>query len=178
MKLFIFILWAGFWGWPLFARAGESPEKTPGPPPIGTHWTTLSGMQYLRDDQVLSGPELETAVDSLKDPESSALLRKSEEDETWGFIEIGASVGLSIAVLFVPNTQIYAAGLKISTPYLPLAVPGTVLGIVGALLEDEAGTAKYAAVQRYNRLTQNPPPVTWNFSYEQKAPGIDVRYRF
>ncbi len=151
-----------------FVSFGWADDSTPVPapthPPITTHWTTLGGMQYLQNDKVLSGPELKNVINSIDDPQASALLNKSESDETLGFFGLGGSVILSVGSLFFPNTHIYIFGLDISTPYMPIAVPGAALGIVGGLLELEAGTAKYAAVQRYNRFTKQSDSITWNLT--------------
>jgi hypothetical protein len=85
---------------------------------------------------------------------------------------------LSVLSLFFPNTHIHVVGLDISTPYMPIAVPGVVLGIGGGLLELEANTAKYAAVQRYNQLTKQPDSVTWNLSPQKNGLALDVGYSF
>ncbi len=153
-----------------------SPDSTPTYSPIQTHWTTLGGMQYLQNDKVLSGPQLKNAIDSISDPQASSLLSKSESDETLGFFGLGGSVALSVLSLFFPNTHIYVVGLDISTPYLPIAIPGAVLGVAGGLLELEAGTAKYTAVQRYNRVTKQSPSVTWNLSPQNNGLVLDLRY--
>jgi hypothetical protein len=146
--------------------------------PIQTHWTTLGGMQYWQKDKLLSGPELKDVINSLHDDQASDLLLKSESDETIGFWGLGGSAFLSVLSLFFPNTHIHVVGLDISTPYMPIAVPGVVLGIGGGLLELEANTAKYAAVQRYNQLTKQPDSVTWNLLPQKNGLALDVGYSF
>jgi hypothetical protein len=163
---------------PLVLAQEASPDTTPTGAPIQTHWTTLGGMQYLQNDKLLSGPELKGLIDSLDDPQASALLNKAESDETLGFIGLGGSIVLSAASLFFTDTQIHVIGLDISTPYLPVAVPGAVLGIVGGLLVLESNTAKYTAVQRYNRLTKQPDSVTWNLSPQKNGLVLGLKYAF
>jgi len=145
---------------------------------IQTHWTTLGGMRYLRDEKELSGWELKGLIESLEDPEASALLKKSEASETMGFIELGGSIILSTAAVFFPNDHLHVVGLDISLPFLPLALPGTFLGVLGGLHEMEAGTAKYASVQRYNRLTQKSGSLTWNLSPQKEGLGLGLTYSF
>jgi len=153
-------------------------KKSPASAPIRTHWTTLGGMQYFQEDKALSGLELKSTIDSINDPQASGLLRKSESDETLGFWGLGGSVVLSVLSLFFPNTHIHLGRLDISTPYMPIAVPGAALGVAGELLELEANTAKYTAVQRYNQVTKQPDSVTWNLSPQKDGLNLDVGYAF
>ena len=161
---------------PLVWADDDALVSTPTHSPIQTHWTTLGGMQYLQNDKVLSGPELDKAINSLGDQQASALLSKSESDETIGFFGLGGSLVLSVGSLFFPNTHIYVVGLDISTPYMPIAVPGAVMGIIGGLLELEASTAKYTSVQRYNHVTKQPDSVTWNLSPQKNGLVLDLSY--
>jgi len=146
--------------------------------PIRTHWTTLGGMQYFQNDKALSGLELKSTIDSINDPQASGLLRKSESDETIGFWGLGGSVVLSVLSLFFQNTHIHLGGLDISTPYMPIAIPGAALGVAGGLLELEANTAKYTAVQRYNQVTKQPDSVTWNLSPQKDGLAFGLGYAF
>jgi hypothetical protein len=146
--------------------------------PIQTHWTALGGMQYLQNNKVLSGPELKMVISSLNDSQASTLLNQSESDETLGFFGLGGSVALSVTSLFFPDTIIHVAGLNISTPYMPLAVPGAVLGIVGGLLELDSITEKYASVQRYNHVTNQCDSVTWNLSPQEDGLALRLSYAF
>ncbi len=155
-----------------------TPVPTPTHPPITTHWTTLGGMQYLQNNKALSGPELKDLINSIGDQQATALLNKSESDETLGFFGLGGSVILSVGSLFFPNTHIYIFGLDISTPYMPIAVPGAVLGVAGGLLELEANTAKYASVQRYNHVTKQSDSITWNLTPQKDGLGLSLGYSF
>jgi hypothetical protein len=156
----------------------DSLDSTPATSPITTHWTTLGGMQYLQNDKVLNGSELKTVIESLNDPQANSFLSKSESDETVGFIGLGGSVGLSLLSLLFPNTHIYVIGLDISTPYLPIAAPGAVLGLAGGLLVLESSTAKYAAVQRYDRVTKQSDSITWNLSPRNDGLVLEAGYSF
>jgi len=156
----------------------QEDSATPTPSPIRTHWTTLAGMQYVQDDKVLNGPELKAVIASIGDAQANALLSKSESDETFGFIGLGGSVGLSLLSLLFPNTHIYVVGLDISTPYMPIAVPGAIIGIVGGLLELESSTAKYAAIQRYNHVTHQSDSITWNLSPRNDGLVLEAGYSF
>jgi hypothetical protein len=163
---------------PLVQAEDDSPDSTPASSPITTHWTTLGGMQYLQNDKVLTGPELKNVIDSLDDQQAKSLLSKSESDETLGFVGLGGSLVLSVGSLFFPNTHIYVVGLDISTPYMPIAVPGAIIGIVGGLLELESSTAKYAAIQRYNRVTKHSDSITWNLSSQNDGLVLEAGYHF
>ena len=155
-----------------------APVPTPTHLPITTHWTTLGGMQYLQNDKELSGPELKALINSIDDQQATALLNKSESDETLGFFGLGGSVILSVGSLFFPNTHIYIFGLDISTPYLPIAVPGAALGVAGGLLELEANTSKYTAVQRYNRVTKQSDSITWYLTPQKDGLALNLGYSF
>jgi len=159
-------------------EASPDAIATPTPHPIHTHWTTLGGMQYLQKDKVLTEPELRLDMESLNDKEAVALLNKSESDETLGFISLGASAGFSLLSLVLPDSHIYAVGLDIATPYLPVAIPGAVLGVVGGFFIFEAGTSKYAAVQRYDRLTHQADSITWNLSPQKDGLMLQAGYPF
>jgi hypothetical protein len=161
---------------PLVARAegGTSSSRAL----IQTHWTTLGGMRYLKDEKQLSGRELKSLIESLEDPEASALLKKSETSETLGFVELGGSVVLSVASVFFPNDHLHVLGLDISMPFLPLALPGTFLGVLGGLHQMEAGTAKYASVQRYNRLAGKSDSLAWNLAPQKDGLGLGLTYSF
>ena len=156
----------------------DTPVPTPTHPPITTHWTTLGGMQYLKNDKTLSGPELKALIKSIDDQQATALLNTSESDETLGFFGLGGSVILSVGSLFFPNTHVHIFGLDISTPYMPIAVPGAVLGVAGGLLELEANTAKYTAVQRYNRVTKHSNSITWNLTPQKDGVTLNLGYPF
>jgi hypothetical protein len=170
-----FLAWFLIFTFQSLARAKSvSSDPVPAVAPIQTHWTTWGGMQYFQNDQLLSGPELKNLIASLKDQEATNLLLKSESDETIGYVGLGSSIFLSILVIFLPNNHIHVVGLDISTPYLPVAIPGTLMGIAGGLLETEAGTAKYAAIQRYNRLTKQPVSVTWNLYPRKNGMGLNL----
>jgi hypothetical protein len=154
------------------------PDSTPPFVPIQTHWTLWDGMQYLRGDQVLSKPELNSLIRSLKDQQATELLAQGESDSTLGGIGVGTSIAASILILFLPGTHFQLLGLNVATPYLPVAAPGTVLGIVGGILEVQGNTEKYAAVQRYNRLTKQDESVTWNLSPQKNGLSLDLGYAF
>lgn len=156
----------------------QEDSATPIPSPIKTHWTTLGGMEYLQNDKVLNGTELKSVIASLNDPQASALLSKSESDETFGFIGLGGSFSLSLLSLLFPNTHIYVVGLDISTPYLPIAIPGALLGVAGGLLVLESSTAKYAAIQRYNHVTHQSDSITWNLSPRNDGLVLEADYSF
>jgi hypothetical protein len=69
-------------------------------------------------------------------------------------------------------------GLDISMPFLPLALPGTFLGVLGGLHQMEAGTAKYASVQRYNRLAGKSDSLAWNLAPQKDGLGLGLTYSF
>ena len=154
------------------------PDNAPSFSPIQPHWTLWDGMQYLREDQVLSEPELNSLIRSLKDQKATELLVQGESDATLGGIGVGASLLASILILFLPGTHFQLLGLNVATTYLPVAAPGTVFGIVGGILEAQANTEKYAAVQRYNRLTKQDQSLTWNFSPQKNGIGLNMGYAF
>jgi hypothetical protein len=170
--IFIFSFNSSVWA------KGAHPDAAPPFSPIQTHWTLWDGMQYLRDDQVLSEPELNNLIRSLKDQQATELLVKGESDGTWGALAVGGSIVASILILFLPSSHFQLLGLNVATPYLPVAAPGTVFGIVGGILEAESNTEKYAAVQRYNRLTKQDEALTWNFSPQKNGVGLNMGYAF
>ncbi len=178
MTRFLLVLFLVFtFNSPVLAKNAQ-PDNTPPFAPIQSHWTLWDGMQYLRNDHVLSEPELNSLIRSLKDQQATELLVSGESDGTLGGIGVGASIVASILILFLPGTHFQLLGLNVATPYLPVAAPGTVLGIVGGVLEAQANTEKYAAVQRYNRLTKQDQSLTWNFSPQKNGIGLNMGYAF
>lgn len=157
---------------------GIRPDAAPPFSPIQSRWTLWNGMQYSRDDQLLSDPELNGVIRSLKDEQATELMVKAETDGTWGGLLVGSSFVASILILFLPGSHVQLLGLNIAAPYLPVAAPGTVFGIVGGFLESQANTEKYAAVQRYNRLTKQDEALTWNFSPQQNGVGLSMGCAF
>jgi hypothetical protein len=134
-------------------------------------------MEFIQDGKKLSGTELEAIIAAQGDPQAENLLRKSELDETLGLLEMGSSFVLGTATLLCPNDHIHVVGINISTPFLPLAVPGMILGFAGGLHLLESSTSKYAAVQRYNRQV-SPGSVSWNFLPEKNGLGLQISRAF
>ena len=175
---FLFIiafLWMGRWGPPVWAQ-GAPFGTSPLPAAIETHWDSLWGMQYLQNGRNLTGLELKNLIDSSGDPQTSALLRQSETNETLGDIGLGGSIALSAACLFLPGTIIHVGGWKISLPCLPAEIPALVLGAASTFLGNAAGADKYTSVQRYNRAVKDSGPVTWDISPRQKGLMLDLNY--
>jgi hypothetical protein len=154
------------------ASAGSSDA----PATIETHWDSLWGMKYLQNQTELSESELKGLLDSTGDPQISALLAESESDKTLGLIGLGASAVGSAVCLVIPGTVIHVGSLKISAPYLPLQIPALALGVLAGFLENAGGAARYSAVQRYNRETMKPGPLTWNLDPAVK--GLSLNYAF
>jgi hypothetical protein len=176
-RFFLMLILIFYFNPPAWAK-GDHPDAAPPFSPIQTHWTLFDGMQYLRDDRVLSEPELNSVIRSLKDQQATELLVKGESDGTWGGFLVGGSIVASILILFLPGSHFQLLGLNVAAPYLPVAAPGTVFGIVGGFLESQANTEKYAAVQRYNRLTKQDEALTWNFSPQKNGVGLNMGYAF
>ena len=178
MTRFFFALFLFFYFDSSVWAKGVHLDAAPPFSPIQTHWTIWNGMEYLRDDKALSDPELNSLIRSLKDEQATELLAKGESDGTWGGFLVGGSIVASILILFLPGSHFQLLGLNVAAPYLPVAAPGTVFGIVGGFLESEANTEKYAAVQRYNRLTKQDEALTWNFSPQQNGVGLSMGCAF
>jgi hypothetical protein len=146
------------------------------PAAIETHWDSLWGMKYLQNGTELSESRLKGLLDSSGDPQISALMAESESDKTLGTLSLGGSVVGSAVCLVIPGTVIHLGSLKISAPYLPLQIPSLALGVLAAFLENAGGSAKYSAVQRYNRQAMKPSPLSWNLDPE--ARGMSLNYVF
>ena len=156
--------------------ASTSPSD--GPVPIETRWDPLWGMKYFQNDKELSGPRLKSLLDSTNDPQTAALLGRSESDETWGVLALGASVVGSAVCLVIPGSTIDMGGWKISLPYLPIQVPSLALGVVSSFLGNASGAAKYAAVQRYNGKVEKSGPLTWGIEPGPKGLILAMNYTF
>ena len=160
---------------PVWAKKATA-KPTPVPTEIETHWDAFWGMQYLQNGKQLTGRELKGLIDSSGDPKLSALLRQSESDEILSYIGLGAVTGLSIACLFLPDTNVHVAGLNIGLPYLPVEIPAVVLGFASSYLGGAAGAEKYSAVQGYNLKVKEPGPLTWDLSPRQNGLILDLKY--
>ena len=159
--------------------AQEAPAAHPdGFAPIETDWDSLWGMKYLQNGEELSGPRLKSLLVSANDAQTSDLLSQSESDDTLGILCLGASVAGSAVCLVIPGTVIHAGTLDISLPYLPVQIPALALGVAASVLSNAGGAAKYAAVQRYNKMALKPGPLTWNLTPEAKGLALGFNYAF
>ncbi len=160
---------------PVWAKKAKA-KPTPVPAEIETHWDAWWGMQYLQNGKQLTGQELRNLIDSTNDPKLSALLSQSGTDETLGGVGLGAVIGLNIACIFLPNTNVHVAGLNIGLPNLPVEIPAVVLGFASSYFAGAAGAEKYNAVQGYNRKVKEPGPLTWDLSPRSNGLVLDLKY--
>ena len=134
---------------------GQTPTVTPvsssniGLKPIDVRFSTLNGLSYAQgDDELKNYQDFQEVLGSIKDFETQRLLNGSESAqftsklfESVGFV--GAIVGVTGLLTTSANQQ---------PPYWITAIGGGVLFDIGTFFGMEAQTAKFNAVQRYNRF--------------------------
>lgn len=117
--------------------------------PIDVRFTTMDGLTYsLAGDELKSYQDFHEVMDPLKDFETQRLISRSESSrDTSGIFKmvglLGAVVGVVGAVSSPANQQ---------GPFLLTALGGGVLFDVSTFFASESQTAKFNAVQRYNRF--------------------------
>lgn len=170
------------------ASAKKMKAKNPPPPPpmalrhpIVAKWTTLQGMRYYHEGFELDGkmgPTLGSVIYSLNDPQATALLRKSENDESVGlFGSIGGS-GLFLTGLFTSNYNQQTNQINISPASAILMSVGLVTEFIGDLVLIESRTSKFAAVERYNQVVRGEDdPSVENWKSGQPA-DLSVAFNF
>ena len=157
---FVFL---ALWGWSpvLFAMDTDpSPSPTPNRSPIDIHYTTLGGLQYsIREVPLSRDVDLEGLIQPLGDYETMRLLKRAEASDSLGRVLGGAGfLGLATGVVGILTTS--RSG---QTPFWITAIGSGLLYNIGGLFRQEAQTAKFNSVQRYNRFArgeEQPLPQT------------------
>jgi hypothetical protein len=148
-----FLILSFFIGLPLWS---QTPVVTPSTSanaisfkPIDVRFSTLGGLSYTQGDDVLKNyQDLQDVLGSLKDFETERLLNRSES--AYFNSKIFELVGLVGAITGV--TGLLTTSGNQQTPFWFTAAGGGVLFDIGTLFGSEAETAKFNAVQRYNRF--------------------------
>jgi hypothetical protein len=164
---------------PLLAQSSPSLPPTAGGKkqnPIEVYFTTLSGLRYIQEDQLLSDQELEAILSAQGDPESLRMIKQSKNSSSlsiWG-------LGLGLPVM---ATGVIAATDNTKDPRnvavgLGAALGGFCLAAAGTLLSSEGKTAKFNSVQRYNQVVEGAGTSAGDTaakSQDLKIQPIDVR---
>ncbi len=151
-------------------------DPSPKPNPIEVYFTTLSGLRYIGEEELLSDRDLQTRMAALGDPEVLELIRKSKNSSQWGFWGLGTGLaalagGLIAATDNTRDDQNVLTGAGV-------ALGGLCLTTAGALLTAEGNSTKFNAVQRYNRVVSGwdqPSPESPSASREVKLQPISVK---
>ncbi len=140
---------------PVRLKAEEDSVKAASGPtelkPVEIHYTTLTGLSYsLNDEVLLSNKDFEALIFPLNDYEAIRLLKRSESSaSTGGVFKIIGVTGLLVGVtglLALPSDQ--------HAPFWATAVGGGITFDIGGLFQSESQTAKFNSVQRYNRFAR------------------------
>ena len=185
---FALILTLALTALPALAAAPISKPKAKNPPPpplvpmhkpIVAKWTTVQGMRYYHDGFLLDegkGPTLDSVIYSMNDAQASALLHKSENDESLGLFSYVGGGALFIGGLLSTNYNEQTRQWNVSTGSVVVMGLGTVVEFVGRLLISESITSKFAAVQRYNQVVRgedDPSVENW-----KAVPPADLSVAF
>ena len=134
--------------------------------PIEIHYSTLSGLCYSLDCEFLmSDKNFEDLINPLNDYEAIRLLKRSESSaSTAPIFEI---IGLAGVITGV--TGLLTSPSEQHTPFWITAIGGGISFDVGGLFQTEAQTAKFNAVQRYNRFARGDEQILPQTPLDEKS---------
>jgi len=127
---------------------------------IDAKFNTISGLQYIQGGEPVAMDDLDDLFKPEKDPELSRLWGTSKSSGALGGWGIGLGTGVLAGGILVSAE---AKGQSNTNIGLGCALGGAVLLVAGSLLNSQAKTTQFSAVQRYNQLTreaQHSSPVT------------------
>lgn len=124
-------------------------------------------------------------IDPLADTQASQLLRSSGEEDTAGtvmlvggiLVETASWVDFCVEMINLGNDINANSGPDLG-PSLVMILGGTGLWVGGLLLEEDASTDRYNAVNRYNYLAQQNKSVSLMWMPEANQPGLAFIQRF
>lgn len=130
------------------------------------------GINYSIDGKPISRYEdFKSLIYPLRDKEASDLIRESEEmhSAAWVLYVSGGLTSVDVALAFKPVPLI---GVDWFDRITTGVVAGEIFWGIGALLDGNADSRKYNAVQRYNHLVQKKDDAFWGLRPEiQLAQG-------
>ncbi len=164
--LFIFLVM----GFPLGSEAQEHLMDTTSAAsklvPIEMHYTTLSGLCYSINNVLLANnKDFENLIFPLNDYEAIRLLKRSESSTATGqIIEI---IGLSGVVTGI--TGLLTSPAEQRAPFWIALIGGGISFDIGGFFQSESQTAKFNAVQRYNRFARGEEQVLPETPVDEKS---------
>jgi hypothetical protein len=119
--------------------------------PIEIHYTTLAGLTYsINDEVLLNNKDFETLIFPLNDYEAIRLLKRSESSaSTGGVLQI-----IGVGGLLTGITGLLTSSPSQRTPFWITAIGGGISLDIGGLFQTESQTTKFGSVQRYNRFAR------------------------
>jgi hypothetical protein len=127
---------------------------------IDTKYNTIGGLQYIQGGEPVAVDDLDELFKPEKDPELNRLWGTSKSSGALGGWGQGLGTGLLAGGILVSADSKGQTNTNIG---LGVALGGAVLLVAGSLLNFQAKTTQFGAVERYNQLTreaQHSNPVT------------------
>ncbi len=134
--------------------------------PIEVNYTTLSGLCYSINDNFLAGnKDFEKIIFPVNDYEAIRLLKRSESSASTGQIfKIIGLLGVATGI-----TGLLTSPVEQYAPFWITAIGGGISFDVGGLFQSEAQTAKFNAIQRYNRFARGEYQVLPQAPLDEKS---------
>ena len=134
--------------------------------PIVVQDSTLFGLTYsLNDEMLLNQKDFEDIIFPLNDFESIRLLKRSASSGSvagiFHLIGIGGVLTGLTGILASPNNR--------QIPYWITAIGGGITFEISGFFQSEAGTARFNAVQRYNRFARGEMQVLPQTPKDEKS---------
>lgn len=179
---------------PETALSTASSPKDLKPIDIETFWNgrhSVSNGFYYEGLPLQTSSDFKKVIDPLNDPQASAYLNSASDKDAvgsglfWGGlgVEMAGWVDFTIEMTKLGNTSTDAYGNVTSYtpnlgPSLALILAGNAGWVSGMLLQGDAGSDRYNAVNRYNYVVQHPDSLSLAPYSSPDATGLDLTQTF
>jgi hypothetical protein len=161
---------------------------------IQTFWSGDDAVAngYYYDGLPLQNPsDFEKVIDPLNDPQASGFLRSAADKDAWGNglfwgglgVEMAGWVDFAVEMTKMGETSTDASGNTTDYtpnlgPSLAMILAGNAGWVGGMLLQGDAGSDRYNAVNRYNYIVQHDDSLSMTPYASPDAEGLDIQATF
>jgi len=176
------------------ALSTVSSNQTPKPIDIQTFWSgedSVSNGYYYEGLPLQSPSDFKKVIDPLNDAQASAYLNSASDKDAlgsglfWGGlgVEMAGWVDFAVEMSKLGNASIDASGNVTDYtpnlgPSLVMIMAGNVGWVGGMLLQGDAGSDRYNAVNRYNYVVGHPDSLSLAPYSSPDAAGLDITQSF
>jgi hypothetical protein len=137
--------------------------------------------------------DYERVIDPLQDTQASRMIRSSADKDAWGSGLFWGGLGVELAgwadftaeMTGMEQTTTGPSGIPTTSfhdpdlgPSIALVVAGNIGWVTGMLLQGDAGTDRYNAVNRYNYQVQQDNTLSMSLYTQPHAAGLDFTGKF